>query len=311
MLKVSVIIITYNRAELLRSAIKSILNQTFQDFELIVVDDASKDNTPGVVQSFSDRRIRYIRHETNKKEGGARNTGVENSKGEYIAFLDDDDEWMPDKLQRQVDLMDSSSLFVGGVYTGFLKIDRKTGKTLARRVPTKRGNIFHDMFIQNWVATPSTVLIRKACFEKVGLFDVSIPFGADYDMWTRISREFHFEYIRDALVNYYVHENRLSHDYELMIKGMEMFNRKYEHFLALDKKHLSDRYHRLGVFYCLVGEIGKGREALLKAIKLYPFDIRNYFRFCLSLLGAQTFKRGTEFREKLTDWVNTDRVTRL
>ena len=297
--KVSVIIITYNRAELLRSAITSVLNQTFQDFELIVVDDASQDNTAAVVQAFNDERIRYIRHETNKKEAGARNTGVQNAGGEYIAFLDDDDEWLPEKLQRQVDLLDKCAAIVGCVYTGYPKIDKVTGKIVDQIVPSKRGNIFEDMFIQNWVGTPSTVLIRKTCFEKVGLFDESIAFSLDYDMWIRISKEYQFEYIRDPLVNYYVHENKLSNDYELMIRGLEVFNKKYDHFLALDKKHYSDRYHRLGVFYCLVGKIGKGRGALLKAIRLYPFDLRYYFRFSLSLFGAANFKKGHELRERL------------
>ena len=302
--KVSVVIITYNRAEFLRSAISSVLSQTFQDFELIVVDDASKDNTAGVVQAFNNKRIRYIRHETNKREAGARNTGVRNAEGEYIAFLDDDDEWLPEKLQKQVELLDKSPAAVGGIYTGFIKIDRPTGKALEQIIPTKRGDIFRDMLVQNYVGTPSTVLLRKMCFEKVGLFDEGIAFGPDYDMWFRIAKEFEFDYVKESLVNYFVHDNKLSANYKLIIEGMETINRKYDRIFTRDKKNYSDRYHRIGVFYCYTGKIGKGRKALVAAIKLYPFDIRYYFRLFLSLFGAENFKRGHEFRERLSAWVS-------
>src|SRR3989442_437688 len=104
MSKVSVIIPTYNRAEFLGLALTSVLNQTFQDFEILIIDDNSQDSTQEVVTNFGDERIKYIRHDVNKRVAAARNTGVANSNGEYIAFLDDDDEWFPDKLQIQLDL---------------------------------------------------------------------------------------------------------------------------------------------------------------------------------------------------------------
>lgn len=107
MSKVSVIIPTHNRSELLYSAITSVLNQTFQDFEIIVVDDCSGDNTPEIVSKLNNKRIKYIRNEINKGEAEARNTGIMNSDSEYIAFLDDD-EWLPEKLTLQVDLLKNS-----------------------------------------------------------------------------------------------------------------------------------------------------------------------------------------------------------
>jgi glycosyltransferase involved in cell wall biosynthesis len=230
----------------------------------------------------------------------ARNTGVQNSKGEYIAFLDDDDEWLPNKLQRQVDLLDSSPLIVGVVYTGFLKMDRATRKILFRGVPTKRGKIIQDLIMENCVVTPS-VLVRKECFQKVGMFDESISYGEDWDMWIRISKEFQFEYISDFLVNYYIHDQNLSTNYELKIQGAEVIIEKYEQFFALDKKNHSAWYHRLGIFYCLTGKTSKGKAALLKAIRLYPFDVRYYFRLALALIGPKNFMRGHEFRERITN----------
>ena len=100
--KVSVIIPTYNRADLLPRAVNSVLSQTFSDYEIIIVDDHSPDNTQDVIAAFTDPRIRSIRHRTNRRQSAAINTGIANAMGEYIAFLDDDDEWLPNKLEGQV-----------------------------------------------------------------------------------------------------------------------------------------------------------------------------------------------------------------
>src|SRR5262249_34375929 len=143
--QVSVIIPTHNRAKSLQAAITSVLNQTYRDFEIIVVDDASKDNTEHVVRRFRDERIKYIRCAVNKGEAGARNKGVKASAADYIAFLDDDDEWLPRKLELQVALMDSCSLKVGGVYSGYVEIDKTTGRIIGETIPIKRGDILSDM----------------------------------------------------------------------------------------------------------------------------------------------------------------------
>ncbi len=110
---VSVIIPTYNRANLVSRAIKSVLNQTYQDFEIIVVDDCSEDNTEEIVKSFNDSRIRYIKHKKNKGGSAARNTGIKRARGKYIAFLDDDDEWLPSKLEKQIMLFEKLSKHYG------------------------------------------------------------------------------------------------------------------------------------------------------------------------------------------------------
>jgi glycosyltransferase involved in cell wall biosynthesis len=300
--KVSVIIPTYNRAEQLKLAIGSVLSQSFQDFEIIVVDDASRDNTPEVVAGFKNDRIRHIRHGTNKKISASRNTGILNSRGKYIAFLDDDDAWLPEKLEPQVRLLEDSPATTGAVYSGFYKIDKSSGNTLGKITPTKRGDIFQDLLTGNWIAT-STVLLRKECFQKVGLFDESMVFGEDYDMWIRISQEFHFDYIGNPLAYYHFHDNNCSNNYELVIRGMESNNRKYEKFFVLRKKFYSDRYHSLGMFYCFIGNVRKGREAFLKAIRLYPFDVRYYFRLSTCLLGAEKFRKTNEIKERVTAWI--------
>jgi glycosyltransferase involved in cell wall biosynthesis len=294
--KVSVIIPTHNRAVFLRDAIQSALNQTFQDFEIIVVDDASRDSTGEVVQSFSDPRIVYIRHETNRGQGASRNDGIRRGSGEYVALLDDDDEWLPEKLEQQVRLLDSSSSEVGLVYSGFSRIDVSSKRAIGRVIPEKRGYAFAELCLKNWIGT-STVVVRRVCFEKVGLFDEALATGEDYDMWIRISKEFKIDYIGEPLVSYTVHGTRLSANYESTIQGLEGLLRKHAPYFALDSRNYSRRYSSLGIKYCFSGDIKKGREALLGAIKLYPFELRHYYNLCLSFLGASNFRRMKTFSQ--------------
>lgn len=297
--QVSVIIPTYNRAEFLRSAIASVLNQTYQDFEIIVVDDGSKDNTENVVSHFNNRKIRYVRHETNKGVTVARNTGILNSKGAFIAFLDDDDEWLPQKLIRQMALLRRSPLQTGAVYTGLLRVDHRSGKTVGEWIPTKRGNLFDELCFENCVGTASTVLLKKECFNTLGLFDEDICFGEEYDMWIRVSKSFLFECVNEPLVKYRVHAAKLSTNYELVISGLEAQLRKHGAFFRSNKKGYSYRYLSLGTLYCYVGKMGRGRVAFLTAIRLYPWELRHYYNWCLSLLSATQFKKLKQAREYL------------
>ncbi len=297
--KVSVIIPTYNRAEFLRRAIRSVLNQTYQDFEIVVVDDASTDKSRDVVSGISDERIRYICHEVNKGCPAARNTGVTNSRGEYIAFLDDDDEWLPDKLKMQVDLLDGSPSTTGGVYTASLVIDRPTGMILDGAKPEKKGNLFDELFLQNCIRSPSTVLIRRRCFEKVGRFDTSLGFVDDWDMWIRVSKEFRLEYIKMPLVKYYYHDGQSSADLGYVARSWEALLKKHKEYFLLNRKNCSEHYRHVGNLYCFNGDSRKGKQAFLRATKICPFEIRNYFNFCLSLLGSGNYKTLKEFKEKL------------
>jgi glycosyltransferase involved in cell wall biosynthesis len=291
--KVSVIIPTHNRAEFLRSAITSVLNQTFQDFEIIIIDDVSKDHTREVIANFNDTRLKVIHNQVSKGAAGARNVGIMNSNCEYIAFLDDDDEWLPEKLKMQTFLLDNSLPEVGGVCTGCFTIAKVSGRVLSIDNP-EMNNIYKSNFIST-----SSILLRRECFEKCGLFDESMPTSSDYDMWIRISKKFSFRIIKNALVNYYIHENRLTLNYEKKIRGIEILFEKYEDFFKKDRKEYSERYLFLGVLYCYKGELQKGRKAFSKSIRINPFEIRNYFNFILSLLGAERFKKFKEAKEKM------------
>jgi glycosyltransferase involved in cell wall biosynthesis len=291
--KISVIIPTHNRAEFLRSATTSVLNQTFQDFEIVIIDDASKDHTREVIAHFNDARIKVLHNQVSKGAAGARNIAIMNSNCEYIAFLDDDDEWLPEKLKIQTCFLDNSPPEVGGVCTGCFTIEKVSGRVLSIYNPE-----MNDLSKDNFITT-SSVLLKRECFEKCGLFDESMLSCSDYDMWIRISKDFSIKFIKNALVKYYIHKNSLTFDYEKKTRGLEILFEKHDDFFKKNYKEYSKQYLDLGVRYCYKGEVQKGRKAFSKAIRMNPFEMRNYFNFILSLLGAEKFKNLKEAKEKM------------
>lgn len=293
--KVSVIIPTHNRAKILHLAVKSVLHQTFQDFEIIIVDDASQDNTEEVIRGFRDNRIKYFRREMSGGDAVARNLGIVNSEGEYIAFLDDDDEWFPKKLQRQVTLIESSQPVVGGVYTGRVNIDGTNGKILSIRLGDKKGNLFNEL-LGGFRFSTSSVMVRKECFHQIGLFDENIPYNSDFDMWVRISKNFQFECIEEPLTKYYIHATKLSTNFDLVIKGQKMVVEKYKHWYKLNPKSYSRKYLEIGILSCLNGHSRMGRKAFLKSIAPSPFWMKPYLIFFLSCLGTNIFRKVNEIR---------------
>ncbi len=312
--KVSIIIPTYNRAWLLRKAIFSVLNQTYRDFEIIVVDDASTDNTIDAINALNSKKIKYIRHDVNKGEAGARNTGILNTNGQYIAFLDDDDEWLPKKLELQVDKFENSPQKVGLIYTGIIRYYYKENKLIRKTqtIPLHKGDVYHALIKGNIIGTPSCVLIRRKCMEKIGLFDFAIAYGLDYDYWIRISKHFDFKYLAEPLVKYRVHENRLSNNIELRAQGARDLAKKY------GKQIIANNYWRsiyfpLGIELCNKGEMTEGIKALLRSIRYYPTRKISYFYFGISLLGFRNFKRAMVLKDKLRPYFSVikKRLTKL
>jgi D-inositol-3-phosphate glycosyltransferase len=163
---VTVIIPTYNRADLVKGAIESVLAQSYSQWELLVVDDASTDETSTILQGMSDERIRYIRHSQNRGGSAARNTGLAQAKGAYIAFLDSDDEWLPTKLEKQVAHFEHLPLNVGLVYTGALVV--RDGGVQEEQRPVHRGSLFRQLLLDNViVGSGSAVMIRSTVLENV------------------------------------------------------------------------------------------------------------------------------------------------
>jgi glycosyltransferase involved in cell wall biosynthesis len=295
---VSVIIPTHNRAALVGTALRSVLAQTFQDFEVLVVDDGSSDDTSELCRQFPDARIRWLRHDTARGGGAARNTGITHSRGQYIAFLDDDDEWFPEKLARQMEVMLASPPEVAGVYSGYLIVDRATKRVRGRMIPTRRGDLQAALLQSNPIGGSSSVLLKKSALERAGLFDERLPSFQDRDLWIRISREFHFDYVVEPLLNYYLHGTRVWTNPETLMKGLEIMLEKHGSSAAF-RKQCSRRFLDLGLRFCASDQIGRGRRALLRSIGLNPYWIRPYTYLAFTLLGQRVFTFTRQARARM------------
>jgi glycosyltransferase involved in cell wall biosynthesis len=287
---VSIVIPTYNRARLLRRAVQSILNQTYQNFEIIIVDDCSNDNTENVVKSFPDERIRYIRHEKNKGAVVARNGGIKAARGEYIAFQDSDDEWLPEKLEKQMKAFENGPPNLGVVYTSFWLIDGST-KTYSPPSYVKRteGEI-HDALLEvNFIGTP-TVVVKKECFEKAGLFK-SLPRLQEWDLWIRISEHYSFSHVNEPLVNAYLQPDSISRNTNAFIIARKYILEKYFEEISKKPKILRRHYFEIGTLHCLNGEIEAGRSYFFKAIRINPFDAKLFLSTLFSIFGLGAYNK--------------------
>lgn len=208
--KVSVIIPTYNRAELLKEAVDSVLAQTFRDFELLVVDDGSTDHTRELLKGCGDH-ITYLFQE-NQGVSSARNLGIRSSKGAYVALLDSDDLWLPQKLEQQVAIMDQQP-DLQLCHTEEIWI-RRGVRVNPRKKHQKHSGYIFPYCLPLCVVSPSSVMIRRGLFEKVGYFDESLPACEDYDLWLRVTKDYPVHFIEiPLLIKRGGHADQLSQQY--------------------------------------------------------------------------------------------------
>lgn len=209
---VSVIIPTYNRANYLKDSIQSVLSQTFKDFEIIIINNYSNDNTFEMVNSFNDNRIKIINYKNNGIIAKSRNWGLMHSSGRYIAFLDDDDLWCSQRLELQIKYLESNPE-IDIAYSNAIIIDEHGKRKGILNNPTraKSGRIFLELVNDSFVPM-LTVLMKKKVFETIGLFneDLSMRAAEDYEYWLRASLKFNFGYIDKPLALYRVHSGCAS-----------------------------------------------------------------------------------------------------
>lgn len=286
---ISVVLPTFNREKYLPRAINSVLTQTYKNLELIIVDDGSTDNTEAIVKGYSDTRLRYYKQELNKGGSAARNVGIKLARGELISFQDSDDEWLPEKLEKQVRKFSEVGDHVGVICCGYEFIHDKTNEVVSKSIPVEKGNVHRIMLINNYTG-PLAVLMKATCFKKVGLFDETLPCCHDWDLWIRVSKYYKFDYVPDILAKAYIHGKQLSTNLEVKIKGKEIILEKYrEEFM---KEPLFYRRYLMGLYlqHAMIGDI-KGRIHLINAIRLYPFQLKGYVHLCFSLFVPWIYRK--------------------
>jgi len=197
MSKVSVIIPTYNRLPMLKEAVDSVLAQDYEDLELIVVDDGSTDGTVEEISRYGGR-VKLLRHTENRGVSAARNKGILHSKGKYVAFLDSDDLWVKGKLKLQAAFLDENPHYPL-CYTDEIWIRR--GKRVNPRLKhSKYSGWIFEKCLPLCTISPSSAVMRRTLFSKVGLFDEALPVCEDYDFWLRVSVRFPIFFINRKLI---------------------------------------------------------------------------------------------------------------
>jgi glycosyltransferase involved in cell wall biosynthesis len=275
---ISVIIPTYNRVSLLGRAIQSVLRQSLDDLQLLIIDDGSNDGTKEFVRALEDPRVDYIRHKTNQGASAARNTGLSRANGEFVAFLDSDDEWLETKLEKQLAAFAEGNDRLGVVYTTFRKIDWRYEPEL----PRWRGDIRAKILVNNFVGTASTPLIRSSCFAESGNFDETICGSEDWDLWIRLADAWEFEHIPENLVNYYPQPISLTSDREGALGAYRILFAKHDgRIQSLDRSNRAEHYFYRGRIYLAQRKLLVGARCLIRALATDPRVLPDMMRYLL------------------------------
>lgn len=265
---VSIVLPTYNREHIIARAIDSALAQTFTDFELLVVDDGSTDNTAEIMRGYTDTRIHYLKQEKNQGGAEARNIGIRASKGRYIALLDSDDEWLPPKLEKQVAQMDALPEKTGVCYTGCHRIEpNHRSYAPANNVAVKEGDVFAQMLAGNFVAA-TTLLFRREAILAVEGFRKGMPRAQDWELLIRLAKRFHFSVVNEPLANSYLEADSISQNRQKFIAGYTIIHDSFlEDFEAHPVAHARILFN-LGHAHVMEGNTAVGRPLLGKAASL-------------------------------------------
>lgn len=297
--RVSVIIPAYNAAETLRDAIDSVLAQTYPAYEIIVVDDGSRDATAELAQAYREP-VRLIR-QTNAGPAAARNAGIAAASGELIAFLDADDVWLPSKLGSQVAFLASHPHYAF-VFTAWhvWPPDRPIEKDLAREsdvsiaLDEEESGWLYSRLLDDCLVFTSTVLARRELIDRVGLFDESLKRGQDYDYWLRASRLTPIAKLKEPLALYRVAGSNIIRVYSnenYVIRVLEQNVRRYglanpdggdAYPAASMRKRLGDAWFSFGVYHHTKGDAGIAVAALTSAIRARPINAKAYIYLMLA-----------------------------
>jgi len=274
---VSVIIPVYNGEEFLAEAIESVLNQTYSDFEIVIVNDGSTDNSQVIIDNYQSRYQGIIR--TFKQQNGgvskARNMGIAQAKGEFIAFLDQDDIWLPNNLEVKVNVFKDDSEI--GMSVSGSNVVTKDGKWMhsVYKESVSRSVLRKSLLISNIVGPPSCTIVKRDCFMRVGCFDENLGGPEDIDMWFRIVNYYKIKFIETPLVNYRLHSNNAHLNVEKIKTSQKRFILKHRaHY------HCLDRNKAYGFVYLdAAREYWEAKRRILSllnaliSVLIYPFRI--------------------------------------
>lgn len=298
---VAAIIPTMDRPDRVERAVRSVIDQTYDQIEIVVVDGGSDDRTPEVIDRLrteTDHPIQLLRNDEPQGLPAARNQGVAATDTDLVAFLDDDDTWHPDKTARQVQTLEETNADV--VYAGFVSKDA-SGSHVHTRTPELRGDIYDELLVENVVGPPSTVMVSRAAFDQVGGFDEDLYHQEDWDFYLTLAREFEYACVSAPLVTRAVHDGMMS-------QSVAKQKRHREAILTRNESQLKQRglfarawasHHRGAArTHFANGEMTAGRRELREALG-YRSDPYTLFLYAVSLTGPEGFSLATRIKRAL------------
>ncbi len=299
---VSVIIPTYNRSNLVKEAVESVLQQTYTDFEVLVVDDGSTDDTRSVVKQIQDSRIKYY-YKDNGGQSSARNLGLIKAKGKYIAYLDEDDLWPTEYLETVINQFDANKDY-GATYTRVIELHPDgTKREISTSDRYKSGWITKYYFSSSPCLMPSATCFRKSAWENF-FWDEALERSPDYDVFLRISTKTQFLFVPNTFIIKRSMPNSLSNVANPVgpIDGAHTLERFYFHLggnkyvpLKVAKSKISHRYRKAGKVSYALGNRYAAISLFKKAIYYCPLDIRLYVDLLRTLLQSKK-------HDKMPDW---------
>jgi len=288
---VSVIVPVFNRQDYVAETIESIVKQTYSNIEIIIINDGSTDDSEKIIRSFDAKYPDTINliNQQNQGQVKARNNGLKVARGEFIAFLDSDDVWLLDKVEKQICLFKNK---IGLVYSGVQYIDA-LGKEIGDEQCDQdiRGSVYEKLIVKNRM-TGGTVIVKSEALEKVGLFDETLEAAENWDLWIRVTQFYEVDFVDEALLKYRKHDGNMSSNNTLMLDATHSILEKYclnvdVEGAASDACEIAtaNYYYRVGVYLTSIGDHSNARVNFKTANKYVPNYLDCDIRIIRSYLG--------------------------
>ncbi|MCK5061007.1 glycosyltransferase family 2 protein [Candidatus Parcubacteria bacterium] len=265
----SILLPTWNRPDLLRETIKSVLKQTYKNFEVIIVDDGDKKRANKVVSEFNDQRITYIQHDKNYGSPVAKNTALKVAKGEWVAFLDDDDEWFSEYLEKKKEIIDKYGDKISYVFCGVEFYNTKTKEIYQRKAKLfGLANYYEHIITFQIKPITSTLMVKKDVLDRVGGFDNNTPANQEMDLLYRMGGKEWGYSMEDILVRMKgAHGERMGTDMDRRIRGKMYFINKHKKILEKRPRALAEQYYALAECYRFKEDYKNSRRYYFKTFK--------------------------------------------
>ncbi len=289
---VSAIITTHKREPaIVVRAITSVINQSYPELEIIVVDDSPEDyplrmeveRSVSQLQSTTGKEIRYIKHDRCKGACAARNTGLHNCRGSIVGYLDDDDEWLPGKVEKMLKGFTSEDIAL--VYCDNEVYTVSSNSTHVVHRKKYRGKVYDSLIIGNYIGSTSFPLIRRRCLLEIGEFDEQMQSSQDYDVWLRLALKYEIDYVDDVLVRYYIHEGeQITKNPDKKVNGLERLNKKNSEYLDAHAEAYWWRHMKIIPYYLMKGDRAKALRTWKNCARKCPFKVKGNLAYLSKII---------------------------